>query len=1380
MAEEFGPTLGEATQGGIQVQFTEDSFNEALQTFGAENLANALVTRASSMIPEEYQFTYDDLKSGTAKFLDQSSDFRDMSIEDRQRHFSNPEAVFSLLSNVEDYGKYDPSRRTAPGMEALSEEFARKLPTGIGMMEGLLLGAKGAKQLATKIPVTSPQGALARLGVYTGGTLLGSMIGAYVGEEVSEAGFGPRKAISPSLQAHQNFGETLGLSINPSALTQPFRWTTDKNWLGASQFLENFVNVNKGNWKNYGNSFLLTAKSANLSPKYFDMAQNAAQGRNLMERRFTDPSKGPMGMRVLSAFEQALPAAREYANKHPFLTVGLDLVSGFGAAGGAYGAEMAAPGSEGTRFLFELTGAALPGPAVEGSLRLGARASRPIVDAVRKYYTGKEGAVTTAKEEEAIRRILGALEQTSGEVDTNELEVLNNVLLAEAALIEQGVIEPRSVSLAAIEAESPIGPALSKIDDTVQRTLNELSVASDKGKQAWIQASKQKIVEFANSGDPTLVKASAILSKQLFEETLMGDMTRRIDNLYNALEKVTKGDAKKLEKYNVSELLYKRLADFVEDSGRLEKDFWDGVSNFEITEFRNADGDLLDLPNTISIFDRPASEGGLKFASDSGEAEFWANAPKKMVNDITTIFRYFGRNLDGSPIDSADAANATAPISPEMNKAFKQYQDAQDKIRGSSDERLLATYEERASELGFEERLQYLRNQASSLRQRASNREFDDNQGARNLATAIDRLANLEVVKNRDAADEAFRAGSIDPSDMENPMTAARLFEMRSLLLDASANLRTGLGKRGTSSTANKLDRLSNAILQDLISQDSDSVAYNQARAFTLARRDLTERTFIGDLNATDTLGRAKITPENALSYMFGGGSDAVVRRMNQAEMVNKFVKDQMGLSDSAAQDYSGNLNQALENAYRYTMEKISVKKTDPRDPNKVITVVDPRKYAEFLENPADQKILETFPNIAKHMKSVETAQSALSSIDPKKFFAENPTYRALSLAADMGGETPQKFVAQIMSDKNPFNGLNMLLNTIDNQQKVRILRNGEVKVTSKPRTTILDGETGEEFSVSDAKDGLRSAIMNYALMRGGNEGAAMSPQRVFDALFIKPPNIKDSNNTLMNWMKKNDVISDEDSKLIRQYLKEMINVEEAFQNGNIEEIIFKKPTQAKLLQVKILGATLGQKGQETINNMLNKIGMGTTGGGIGGGMIAAEAGSESAQSLLLTAPEMAIAKTMQALMNDPKKFGPMLLEIQNKKQAEAAKRTMGQLLTDIGVNQITKRDAIALRALLFPEQQFEPVGLEEETVTEEPVSPVTAPVPNPDDEASLRALPTSPPVAQPRPVAAPAPVPQTTPPSPQPAARSRYAALFPNDPISGMIQQGQGIGSLL
>ena len=52
MAEEFGLNLNiDATQGDIQYKFTEDSFNEALKTFGLKNLANALVERASATQP---------------------------------------------------------------------------------------------------------------------------------------------------------------------------------------------------------------------------------------------------------------------------------------------------------------------------------------------------------------------------------------------------------------------------------------------------------------------------------------------------------------------------------------------------------------------------------------------------------------------------------------------------------------------------------------------------------------------------------------------------------------------------------------------------------------------------------------------------------------------------------------------------------------------------------------------------------------------------------------------------------------------------------------------------------------------------------------------------------------------------------------------------------------------------------------------------------------------------------------------------------------------------------------------------------------------------------------------------------------------------------
>ena len=1379
MAEEFGLNLNiDATQGDIQYKFTEDSFNEALKTFGLKNLANALVERASATQPEEFKFTYKDLEDGTAAFLDYSSDFANMSKADRQSFFSNPEAILSLFSNIEDYGKYDPKTNTLPGLEALSEEFVRKTPTGIGIAEGILAGAKAGQKLSTKIPARNPLSILARLGVYTGSTLAGAAAGGYLGEEVSDLAFGEKTPISPSLQAYENFGETFALGVNPSALSQPFRWTNDKNWLGASTFLNNFRNVNRGNWKDYGNSFLLTSKAAGLSDRQFKIASNASQGRNILRGQLTDPSMGPAPIRVLGAFERAIPNAAEFARNHPYVTLGFDFFSGTGAATGAFAAESTSPGAEGTRFLYELIGAAVPGPAVELGVRGAVSGGRQIKDAFLKYY-GDKDLVTTLRDEKAMGRIYEAL-QKSGEVNQDSVELLNNILLAEAALIDAGEIPKQNVALTAVEGGSKLGPALVAIENNVARTLNELSVSSKKGREAWIQASKQNIIDMSNSGDPTLIKLAGIISKDYFEDALNADLTRRVNNLYEALEKITKGDAKELSKYDVSARLYERLKTFVDDSYNIEKNFWKGVGDFEITEFRTREGDLLEVPNTVSLFDKPASEGGLKFASETGTATFWSNLPAGTRADLDLIFKYFGRNADGVVSDTADAADAVAPQSANLNKAYKAFQDAQDEIAGSDNAKFLQQYIDEASNLDPQERLQFFRSRASNLRERASRKEFDDNQGTRKFATALDRLANLEAVKIRENADEAFKAGSIDTSEMDNPVTAARLMEMRTALLDKAAELRAGLGKRGNSATAERLDRLSNAILNDLVSQDTDSVPYNLARAYTFARRDLSERTFLGDLNASDTLGRMKLGPENALNFMLQGGSDAVVRRMNEVELINKFVKEEMGLSETAAKDFSGNFNQAFENAFRYVTSKITVQKPDPTDPDKIIDVVDAKKLRTFKNDPANQQVLKTFPNIAKDLKNVETAQNALSKIDPAKFFKENETYRALQLAADMGGETPQKFIAKFMASDNPFSDLNTLLRTVENQQKVRILRGGDVKVTEKPRTVILDGETGKEFSVDDAKDGLKNAILNYAITRGGNEGSAMSPRVVFDTLFVKPPNVADSQNTLMNWMTKNNVMSKEDSDLVRQYLREMINVEEAFENNNLEEIMFKKPTLAKKNMVRMLGATLGQKSQETLNNILKKVGLGTEGGGIGGGMVAAQSGSESAQDVLLIAPEMAIAKSMQAMLENPRKFADLLLEIQNKEQLKAAEKSFGDKLAEFGVNQIGKRDAILLRALLFPEQDFEPQGLEDEPKVEEE-SQVIRSVPPINQQASLQpqtVTPTNRPAVQPRQVAAQAPiVPNNV---SQPATQSRYAALFPNDTISSMIKSKEGIGSLI
>lgn len=1375
MAEQ-GPQLTEGIT-SVRQQFTKEEFDEALQKFGAKNLAEALTQRASALMPDEYKFTFEDFQSGDAPILDQMPLFREMSKDDRQRYFADLNSFYSLFANVEDFGKYDPKVKSKPGAEAAADKFARNIPIGTAMGEGLLVGSRLAKSVADKIPVRDPRALALKLGIYGTGATLGAVGGAMVGQEASDFIFGEEPPVSPSLRAYQNFGETTGLTINPSFLSQTRRWTTDKNWLGASNFLENFKKVTRDRWPGYGNAFDLTGGAAGLSAKQLEVARNAQAGLLI------DYTKGPTGVRMLSAFEKALPAAQEFAVKNPYFTLGLDALSGVGAGTGAFVAEEMAPGSNGTRLLLELIGGGLPGPAVELGTRGGAAGFDKLKTAFMRYYLDKEGAMTSAQEKLASNRIYSALEQAT-ESDTNQIDLLLGIIAEEAALIEDGA--KSSVSLAAAAKGSKLAPALVQIDQMLSKGLNELSVTSKAGKEAWIQGAKNKILEFQNSGDPTLVATANLLQKGLFEEALAGEMQSRVNRMYSALKAVAGDDPNNLQKYPVADMLYQRLSTFVSDTKQMEGDFWNNVTNFELTEFRNANGELQDLPNTVQIFDTPKSQGGLQFPSQTGRATFLAAAPKGLAKDLKEIFEYFGQSFDD--VFPEVAEEASEQMSGRLRTALSSFEETQDALRGTDSFNVLQRDIERVNQMdSVDEKVTYLRSQAEMLKSNA--RDYDNPRTVQRLGTALDRLATVEQARAQQEATDL--AQSVVPGEeAPNPMTSERLIEIRSKLLEAAGNLRSGTNKRGNSDTAEKLDRLANAVLDDVLSADTDAADYNAARAFTLARRDLTQRTFLGDLGNADPLGRPRVTPEGMLDYMFKGGNDSVLRRFNELETVNQFIRTQMGLPESDAAEYAGDVANAYENAFRYTASKIMVDRPDPNDMNQTIKMVDPKRLRDFKADPANQQILATMPNLAKDLKSASKAQMLFSSIDPDKFFKQSPEMKAFELAANLGTERPGKAVAKIMGQDNPFRDLNFMLNGVRNEQKARILQNGEVKVTTKPRKNIFS-EDGTKFTVGDAEQGMRSAIMNYAIMRGGGDGLSINPKNIFDTLFTKPPGIKDADNTLMNWMRKNDLVTEDEATIIRQSLREMINVEEAFQQGNLENVLFKNPTQSKRTGIRILGATLGQKSQESLNNMLSKIGLGTTGGGIGGGMIAAEEGSTALQNILLVAPETAVVKTMQKLMEDPKKFSEMLLDIRNAKQDAASTERLNNLLAEFGVNQLAKRDAVILRSLLLEEEEFEPEALPEAVPSQEETTPQDQrnlrgrnrprddrkPMqlsPQPPAASQGRNVPRSQPVGTPTTQAAP-PAPQnpmTSGAGTNPQLRQQYAALFPNDPISGMLVQ--------
>ena len=240
-----------------------------------------------------------------------------------------------------------------------------------------------------------------------------------------------------------------------------------------------------------------------------------------------------------------------------------------------------------------------------------------------------------------------------------------------------------------------------------------------------------------------------------------------------------------------------------------------------------------------------------------------------------------------------------------------------------------------------------------------------------------------------------------------------------------------------------------------------------------------------------------------------------------------------------------------------------------------------------------------------------------------------------------------------------------------------------------------------------------------------------------------------------------------------------MRGVQEAFATGDLQSVLFKKPTIAKTMYAKMIGATAGQKMQEQLNNLLKKVGLGTQGGGIGGGMVAAEGGSTAIQELLLRGPESMTVKTMSNLFANPKLLGPLLKEIRTNQDADAAMKALSEGFAGLS-RQVGRRLPYALRYIT-----------EEEDVTTAapptypvvPLRPDSSVPPRPDNNQQGSLIPppivptlgggTAPRSVQQASAAPMGPNIQTS----GPVDRTRYAALFPNDSTTQLLKSG--IGSL-
>jgi len=333
----------------------------------------------------------------------------------------------------------------------------------------------------------------------------------------------------------------------------------------------------------------------------------------------------------------------------------------------------------------------------------------------------------------------------------------------------------------------------------------------------------------------------------------------------------------------------------------------------------------------------------------------------------------------------------------------------------------------------------------------------------------------------------------------------------------------------------------------------------------------------------------------------------------------------------------------------------------------------------------------------------------------------------------------------------------------IDDPENPRGMLQNYVNIINQAPEEIKDPITNTIYTKQEAREGLRRLILDEAVQYAGGLGLSFSPTKMFNRLNdpIKGTLTRDDF-TLMNFMEQNKLIERQHKVDLDSAIARMRGVEDAYAAGDMEEVLFKEVKPISLFQARILGATAGQKAQEQFNNILNKFGIGTRGGGIGGGMIAAEAGSDAVVNFLLRGPEKIRVKQMSNLFNDREILGQALRDIKNEQEAKEAFNALGTAFSKIA-RQTGRRLPYASR-FIYEQSQNEPLP---EPVPAQPVAPPTQTVP---------AQPVAPPTTQVAPAIS-APIQQSA--VQGPVDRSRYAALFPTDIASGMIRQ-QGIGSLM
>ena len=1279
------------------VTLTQPQMDEYARLFAEEGKepSQQLADTVSRTLQIDYPdlFSYQGLRDGTAGWFNTQTkplampdgSMRSLSeMAPNERKLSNSQIL--KLFAVDEEGR-------PPEDGTFTKGFLRQALPEFGGFSGALAAGKAGFALQQPIPPAGPAAVALKVAIPTVSSIAGFFGGYEAGELATDTILGKERLILPEHMADYKSGKT-GATVLPWMF---FPFLVGKNVsLGGGALLNNISKItSKGP--------LTAAEMAQPG-----VAQTLRTGR------------GPRTARFAQGVENMLNNTRSAAYGAPKTTLALEAAAGYGGIRGRYEAETRFPGQEGVGVGFEIAGSLTPslfGAFLAQKLPAAKKAIGEYYD--RYQSEGFSGLRSRANEAQLNLALSEIRDQLEIEGYTKQ-DVDNLIASLRDSSVDEFMVNEAGEKIRLTAGQKSADPVLLAMQASMERTNKGLGRQRAESNREAINALRGVILTMSATGDREMIKQAAALQKELFDAGLAEELAIVSDQVLQAAERVgaTKGNR------DLSSNLQLVTGNLLEEARSRESQLWSAIPELQISEFKNADGQVIPLPNFITNWQR------ILPSTPEAAAEY---LPK-----LRNLQRFVTRKAE--ELGVAELAESVVETLPEAKILDRR----RAKIAGLKAGPTSPTYEDRLttlknfiSDLPVEEQIKRLREATEEFR----NPRFIDKKGGKLYADVLDAEADLLAAGQlRTQEIQQNAAAAISEQSEVGFLTVTEIQDMRTTALN--------IGRTALANNDLQTARIAHAFAADLLLDlesfpEGASVAYDSARAYSRSLNDVFTRAFAGDILSLDRKGGSRINPELLHNRLFTGGDDATYLRVEQMSKAAQFAVNEglTGAVEAQASIYGG-LEGLLRNARRATMDP----DTGEIDPERL------RKWVSTNSGtPEEPKLLDFFPTVKEDLIDVENANKLLKStvLDNKKALQDlrgQVTFMDLLPNTPGAVENPALVVARVMSksSKAPMKSLNNLARMID---------------------------VAPDDMKDLARQGLRSGILEWSMTHSGGSAGNFSPRAAYEGLFEKIPGAV-SDTSIMEWALKNDVISESQVNKVKKVLTTMIKMEaSAARNVDFDQFLADTGPMVDFY-LRIAGSGMGERAASMT--------------GSGNTLIAQGAGSRALRRvygrIFNEIPASLKGNAVAALFEDPQLLADMLEKPRNDKQALNLAKRLANKFKELGFT------GVATEALLSGGRRATPfVGSSTAEDREDYVVPEVddEPTVGPVSSVAPTAIPAPQPVPA-QPVAAPptTTLASATPPPPPPAApgpvdRQRYAAMFPGDIASSMIRQ-QGIGSLM